>query len=112
MRELSFKINIFLTAVVTLFTLINFIIIHDDVDILALLWLGIFQIITSIILTLYAVINNYKLTGLFLIYWIIIILFFKFVFQTFFYGCILISFYHLYMHYCSFSDSKYNIIKS
>ncbi len=112
MKELSFKINIFLTAAAVLLTLINFIVIHDDLDILALVWLGFFQIITSILLTLYSVFKNPKLTGLYLIYWIIVILFFKFVFHPFFYGCIIIAFYNLYVHYCSFSDSKYNIIKS
>lgn len=111
MREISFKINVFLTLAATLFTVINFVIIQDDVDIPALAYLGFFQIITSITLTLYSVIKDPKLTALYLIYWLIVIVFFKYLFHSFFYGCIIIAFYNLYAHYCSFSDSKYNITK-
>lgn len=112
MREISFKINVFFTLAATLFIAINFVIIHEDIDIPVLAYLGFFQIMTSITLTLYSVIKDPKLTALYLIYWIIVVLFFKYIFHSFFYGCIIIAFYNLYIHYCSFSDSKYNITKS
>lgn len=111
MREISFKINVFLTLAATLFTVINFVIIQDDIDFTVLAYLGFFQIMTSITLTLYSVIKNPKLTALYLIYWLIVIFFFKYFFHSFFYGCIIIAFYNLYIHYCSFSNSEFNIIK-
>lgn len=113
MRKLSFIINLLFTVGVTLFVLINYIIANNkEANIIALSYLGFFQVITSLILTLYSVVKNPKQTAFYLIYWLIVLFFFKYLFQPFFYGCIIIAFYNLYIHYCSYSNSKYNIIKS
>jgi len=110
MKEFNFYTNVILTSIALILILVNFAFNNNDqANIGILVALGIFQICTSIILTIYSVIKNPKLTALYLIYWIIVILFFKFAMRNYFYVCILIAFYNLYVNYCSFSKSKYNI---
>lgn len=112
MRELNFNVNLIATSIALILIIVNFAVnTKDQANIIILLALGIFQIITSIILTLYSVIKNPRLTLLYLIYWLIVIVFFKFMMRDYFYFCILIAFYNLYVSNCSFSNSKYNIIK-
>ncbi len=110
MKKFSFTINIILTSIALVFTAFKFIFNYNDsADISFLLFLGIYQVFISILLTIYAVIYNKILASFYLVYWFLVILFFKFIFRDFFYFCILIALYNLYVHYCSFSNSKYNI---
>ena len=111
MKKFNFNMNAVLTSIALLLIIVNFAFeTNDQANIVILVALGIFQIITSILLTLYSVIKKPKLTALYLIYWILVIVFFKFIIRDYFYFCIVIAFYNVYISYCSFSNSKYNIL--
>lgn len=113
MKELNFYINATAVSIALILILVNLICnTNDQANIVILLALGTLQVCTSFVLTIISVVKNKYLFALFIIYWIIVILFFKFIIRDYFYFCILIALYNLYVHYCSFSESKYNIIKS
>lgn len=112
MREQNFNTNAIFTSIAFTIILINFVInTNDQANIIILVTLGIFQVFTSFVLTIYSILKNKYLFTLFIIYWLLVILFFRFMLYNYFYSCTLIAIYNLYVHYCSFSNSKYNIIK-
>lgn len=113
MKYFSFQLNLILTSVAIISTIIATIIgfrLNSSIGLLVIL--GFYQIIISLILTIYAVIYNKLLLIHYILYWFIVTLFFKFFIGDFFYLCILIAIYNLYINYCSFSNSKFNITKS
>lgn len=110
MREFNFIMNVVLTSIALLLILVNSAFeTNNQANIGILVALGIFQICTSIVLTLYSILKNKYLFALFIIYWILVFVFFKFIIRDYFYFCIVIALYNLYVHYCSFSKSKYNL---
>lgn len=112
MRKDSFKINFLLTAVGILLSIIGFIFkSFGEYAVLFLVVVGFHQLTMSGLLIIYSIIKNKKLLVLYIIYWILVILFFKSLLHDYFYFCLVIALYNLYIHYCSFSNSKYNIIK-
>lgn len=112
MRQLTYFFNVILTLAAIVLTLGKFLIKDfEDITIGYLVILGIYQLAISLGITIYSVITNYKVVALYLIYWLHVIAFFKFIMQDFFYACVLLAIYNLYIHYCSFSNSKYNILK-
>jgi len=113
MKYFSFQLNLILTSVAIISTIIASIIgfrLNSSIGLLVIL--GLYQIFISFILTIYAVIYNKLLLILYILYWFIVTLFFKFFIGDFFHLCILIAIYNLYINYCSFSNSKFNITKS
>lgn len=111
MRMLSFYVNLTLTIVAFIFNiLINIFNSDQDSSVSSLVILGLYQVSTSFILTIYAIAINKYLFALYVIYWLFVTLFFKFFIHEFFLMCIVIAVYNLYVNYCSFSDSKFNIL--
>lgn len=82
-----------------------------DCSIGFLVFLGLFQVFTSLLYTFYAIAYNRILLAFFLVYWLLVFLFFRFLFGDFFYLCLLIALYNLYLNYCGFSNSKFNIVR-
>lgn len=108
---LSFYVNLTLTIVAFIFTiLINIFNSDQDSSVGSLVILGLYQVVTSFVLTMYAIAINKYLLALYIIYWVLVTLFFKFFIHEFFLMCLVIAVYNLYVNYCSFSDSKFNII--
>lgn len=113
MRQLSYYLNLILTIVAFIIVFIENIIGYNlDSSVGFLLILGFFQVFISFILTFYAIAYNRLLLIFYILYWFIVTLFFKFFIGDFFYMCLLIAIYNLYINYCSFSNSKFNIIKA
>jgi len=113
MKQFVFYLNLMLTIVALILAFIENVIGYNlDSSVGFLLILGFFQVFISFILTFYAIAYNRLLLIFYILYWFIVVLFFKFFIKDFFYMCLLIAFYNLYINYCSFSNSKYNIIKS
>lgn len=112
MRQLSYYLNLILTIVAFIIVFIENIIGYNlDSGVGFLVLLGFFQVFISFILTFYAIAYNRLLLVFYILYWFIVTLFFKFFIGDFFYMCLLIALYNLYINYCSFSNSKYNITK-
>ncbi|POS02441.1 hypothetical protein Q361_104163 [Flavobacterium croceum DSM 17960] len=112
MRQLIFYLNSVLTTLGFIFVFLENIIGLDlDSSIGFLMILGAFQVLISFILTFYAIIYNRLLLMPYILYWLIVFLFFKYLINDLFYICLLIAIYNLYINYCSFSKSKFNIIK-
>lgn len=112
MRHFIFYPNLIITVVALIFVFIENVIGYNlDMSIGTLVILGFFQVFISFLLTIYAIAYNRLLLFLYLLYWFIVILFFKLFIDEFFYMCILLAIYNLYLNYCSFSNSKFNIIK-
>ncbi len=111
MKQFAFYLNLILTIVALIGVFIDNVINYDIDSVGFLVLLGFFQVFTSFILTFYALANNRLLLILLIIYWFIVVLFFKFFIKDIFYMCLLIALYNLYINYCSFSNSKFNIIK-
>lgn len=112
MRQFIFYPNLIITILALIFVIIENVIGYNlDMSIGTLVILGFFQVFISFLLTIYAIAYNKILLILYLLYWFIVILFFKFFINEFFYMCILLAVYNLYLNYCSFSNSKFNIIK-
>lgn len=113
MKYLSFQLNIILTSVALISTIVaNIIDFKLNSSIGLLIILGFYQVIISFVLTIYAIAYNRLLLIFYIFYWFIVTLFFKFFIGDFFYMCLLIALYNLYLNYCIFSNSKFNIIKS
>lgn len=112
MKQFAFYLNLILTIVALLGVFIDNVINCDIDSVGFLVLLGLFQVFISFILTFYAIAYNRLLLIFYILYWFIVVLFFKFFIKDFFYMCLLIALYNLYINYCSFSNSKYNIIKS
>ena len=112
MKKFIFYLNLILTIVALIFVFIENVIGYNlDCSIEFLVILGLFQVSTSFIITIYAIANNRHLLGHYILYWFFVTLFFKFFINVFFYGCLLIAIYNLYVNYYSFSNSKFNILK-
>lgn len=112
MRQFIFYLNLLLTIAAFIITLSKNIFNYDqDSDIGFLLILGFFQVSVSFMFTIYAIAKNKYLLVLYILYWFFVALFFKFFINDFIYMCLLIALYNLYINYCSFSNSKFNIIK-
>lgn len=112
MRQFVFYLNSILTILGFIFVFLENIIGLDlDSSIGFLMILGAFQVLTSFILTFYVIIYNRLLLMPYILYWLIVFLFFKYLINDLFYICLLIAIYNLYINYCSFSKSKFNIIK-
>ncbi len=112
MKYLSFQLNLILTSVALISTIIANVIgfkLNSSIGILVIL--GLYQVFISFFLTIYAVIYDKLLLIFYILYWFIVTLFFKFFMSDFFYMCLLIAIYNLYINYCSYSNSKFNIIK-
>jgi hypothetical protein len=108
---LSFYVNLVLTIVAFILTiLINVFDSDKDLYVGSLVILGLYQVATSFVLTMYAIAINKYLLALYIIYWVLVTLFFKFFLHEFFFMCLVIAVYNLYVNYCSFSDSKFNIL--
>lgn len=111
MKKIVFIGNTTLTAIAIIVTILKFI--EDSYgqgEIVCLLILGIFQILSALFLTIYSGFKNYKVLVLYLIYWLLVVDFLTLLFQNYFYSCILLALYNLYLNYCSF-NTKYNICK-
>lgn len=111
MKQFVFYLNLILTVVTLLGLFIKNVINYNIDSVGFLVILGFFQFFISFILTFYAIAYDRLLLILYIIYWFVVTLFFKFFIGDFFYMCILIALYNLYINYCNFSSSKYNIIK-
>lgn len=112
MKQFVFYLNFILTTEAFFgFFLENILGLNLDISIGFLIILGFFQVFISFILTFYAIAYNRLLLILYILYWFVVTLFFKFFIGDFFYMCLPIALYNLYINYCSFSNSKYNIIK-
>lgn len=113
MKQFAFYLNLILTIVALIGLFIENVVDYNlDSSIGFLVLLGLFQVFISFLLTFYAIAYNRLLLIFYILYWFIVVLFFKFFIKDFFYMCLLIALYNLYINYCSFSNSKYNIIKS
>ena len=113
MKQFTYYLNLILTIAAFIIVFIENVIDYDlDSGVGFLLILGFFQVFISFILTFYAIAYNRLLLIFYIFYWFIVTLFFKFFIGDFFYMCLLIALYNLYLNYCSFSNSKFNIIKS
>ncbi len=111
MRQFVFYLNLIITVAGLIFVFIENVIDYNlDVSIGTLVILGFFQVFTSFLYTIYAIAYNKLLLILYILYWFIVTLFFKFFINDFFYMCLLIALYNLYVNYCSFSNSKFNIL--
>ncbi|MCU0351939.1 MAG: hypothetical protein MUF43_14115, partial [Flavobacterium sp.] len=84
---------------------------YTEPNSLFLVFIALYQVSISIGLTIYAIANHLKLLMLFAIYWLLVVLYFEHLFDTSFYACLIVALYNLYIHYCSFSESKFNIVK-
>ena len=112
MKEFNFFTNAISTSLALVLISINSAFEYNDqANIAILVALGIFQVCTSFVLTIISIFENRYLLLLFIIYWVLVIVFFKFIIRDYFYACTLIAIYNLYVHYCSFSKSKFNIIR-
>ena len=113
MKQLTFFFNSILIVPAILLTILKCAINQiGEIDIPFLIIFGLYQVIISFGITIYYIFNNKKMLMLYLIYWVLVFIFFSFIIQNYFYSCIIIALYNLYIHYCSFSESKFNIIKS
>ncbi len=113
MKQFTYYLNLILTIVAFIIVFIENIIDYDlDSGVGFLVLLGFFQVFISFILTFYAIAYNRLLLIFYILYWFFVTLFFKFFIGDFFYMCLLIALYNLYLNYCSFSNSKFNIIKA
>jgi len=111
MKKILFIGNTTLTTIAIFVTILKFTVdFYGQGEIVCLLILGIFQILSAVFLTVYSSIKNHKLIVLYLIYWLFVIVFFTLLFQNYFYSCIVLALYNLYLNYCSF-NTKYNICK-
>ena len=112
MRKLTFGINVILLSLFLIDTLYsNLQFENTDENSLLLLFIGFYQISLSLGITFYSIYRNKKLFVGYLIYWLLVYLFFMFIGKLYFYSCLLIAIYSLYLNYCSFSNSKFNLIK-
>jgi hypothetical protein len=110
--KLTFNINTLFTSIAILIVFTDYLIdLKNNINIIILFCLGVFQVIVSIIMTIYSILKNQKSILLYIIYWLIVIFYLKIFIEDFFYFSIVIAIYNLYVHYCSFSKSKYNITK-
>jgi hypothetical protein len=111
MKKILFIANTTLTTIALFVTIIKFIEdFYGETEIICLLILGLFQIVSALYLTIYSGFKNNKLLVLYLIYWLLTIAFFTLLFQKYFYSCFVLALYNLYLNYCSF-NTKYNICK-
>jgi hypothetical protein len=111
MRKILFIGNTTLTTIAVLVTILKFLQdFYGEGEIICLLILGIFQIVSSVVLTIYSAFKNHKLLVHYLIYWLLVVAFLTLLFHHYFYSCIVLALYNLYLNYCSF-NSKYNISK-
>lgn len=111
MKQFVFYLNLILTIVALIGVFIDNVINYDIDSVGFLVLLGLFQVFTSFILTFHAIAYNRLLLILYMLYWFIVVLFFKFFIKDFINMSVLIGLYNLYINYCSFSNSKFNIIK-
>ena len=112
MRAFTFFLNAILTSITLVICLVNFIL-GDDTgpNTIFFVFLAFFQVSLSIGFTIYYLINDRKLFAMYLSYWFLVALYFEFLYQSYFYSCIFIALFHLYTNYCTFSNSKFNILK-
>ena len=99
MRKLIFYLNLILTVIVFIITLLGFIDHDKDAGILALLALGFYQVVTAVVLTIYLAVNNRNLFLGFVVYWLIVFLFFNFLIRYAVQYSFFIALYHLYLCY-------------
>ena len=111
MKRFSFYINAICTSIVTLLVVMNVLQIYDAGDQLFLVFVAFFQVTLSMGLTIYSIGKNNYLLVSYLLYWILVILYFQLMFKVYFYACVLIALYNVYLNYCTFSNSKLNILK-
>ena len=112
MRKTVFYLNLTLIMIALIFVTSENVFGYDlDCSVGFLVFLGGFQVLLSIIYTIYAAVTNKYLLALFLLYWLFVVLFFKILISKFFFTCIIIAIYNLYVNYCSYSESKFNILK-
>ena len=111
MRQFVFYLNLILTIVAFAGVFLeNIMSLNLDSSIGFLVILGFFQVFIAFSFTFYAMAYNKYLFSLYILYWFFVILFFKFIEGDFFYMCLPIALYNLYINYCSFSNSKFNIL--
>ncbi len=110
MKQFVFYINLILTIVALIGVFIANVINYDIDSIGFLVLLGLFQVFISFILTFYAIAYNRLLLIFYMLYWFIVVLFFKFFIKDYINMSVLIAIYNLYINYCSFSNSKFNIL--
>lgn len=111
MRQFVFYLNLILTIIALIPVFIENIIGYNlDSSDGFLMLLGFFQVFIAFTLTFYAIANDRLLLILLILYWLFVTLFFKFFINEFFYVCLIIALYNLYINYCSFSNSKFNIL--
>jgi len=112
MRNLSFLINIVLTFTAIFLVITKYITGEViEIEILFLLILGFYQIVNSILLTLYFIFNKHKIIIGYLVYWLLVIIYYEFLMEKLFYSCIVLAVLNLYLNYGGISDSKFNIFK-
>jgi hypothetical protein len=111
MKRFSFYVNAIFTSIAILLVSLNVLDIYDAGDKLLLVFLAFYQVTLSMSLTIYSIGKNNYLLLLFIVYWILVILYFQLMFKVYFYACVLIALYNVYLNYCTFSNSKFNILK-
>lgn len=111
MKQLTFYLNLILIIPAILLSAFkNFIPNNSETELIFLIILGLYQVIISFGITIYSIFKKKEILVLYIIYWILVLLFFNIMIQNYFYSCILIALFNLYIHYCSFSNSKFNIL--
>jgi|LakMenE01Jun11ns_1017448.scaffolds.fasta_scaffold9924333_5 hypothetical protein len=111
MKQFIFYVNLLMTSIALIIMFLSSFLANDlDSSIGFLVILGLYQVLVSFFITIYALIYNRYLFMLYVFYWIFVIAFFKLFFNQLFYSCLVIALYNIYVNYCSFSNSKYNII--
>ena len=112
MRKITFVINAILLSIFLIETLYNNLNFENtDENLLLLLFIGFYQISLSLGITFHTINRNQKLLILYLIYWLLVYLYFLFIGKLYFNSCLIIAIFNMYLNYCSFSNSKYNITK-
>ena len=112
MRKFSFILNTVLTTLAIAFFIykentFN----YDEYDLFFLMILGAYQVLISMAFSIISIAENKKLVVLYLVYWVLVVAFCKLLLNVEYSYCILLALYSLYLNYCGFSKSKFNLVK-
>jgi hypothetical protein len=98
MKQFIFYVNLILTIIAAIITALSYLATNNkEGGIIPLLILGFYQVITAFGLTGYLAFNHLKLFLGFVVYWLLVFLFFRFVIQYAVNLSFLIALYHLYL---------------
>jgi len=112
MRKLTFGINVILLSIFLIETLYsNLEFENTGENLILLLLIAFYQITVSLGITFYSINRNKRLLVGYLIYWLLVYLYFLFIGKLYFNSCLIIAIFNLYLNYCCFSNSKFNLTK-